>query len=326
METFWQDLRHSVRMLLKRPGFTLTVVMTLALGIGANATIFTWIKAVLFDPLPGIEHPNELVEIWGATRHNSALSTSYLDYRDFRDRNVVFSGLMAHQVLPLNLGRGDKSERVRGAVVSGNYFDVLAVKALIGRAFLPEEDRTPNSHPVAVIGYGLWQRLFGADPNVIGRTITLNEHDFSIIGVAPKDFGSTFAGATIDLWTPVMMKDYLAPRFSLTDRGSRWLMVMGRLKPGATLAQAQGNLTAISGKLQRTYPRTNDQLDVAVYSLMGSPFSLKGRLRSSLAILMAAVAVVLLIACANVANLLLARAASRRKEIAVRLALGGSRR
>src|SRR5260370_17806195 len=123
-----------------------------------------------------------------------------------------------------------------------------------------------------------------------------------------------------------MMKDYLASRFSLIDRGSRWLMVMGRLKPGVTLAQAQGNLTAISGQLQRTYPRTNDQLDVAVYSLMGSPFSLKGRLRSSLAILMAAVAVVLLIACANVANLLLARAASRRKEIAVRLALGGSRR
>ncbi len=325
METFWQDVRYSL-MLLKRPGFTLTVVTTLALGIGANATIFTWIKAVLLEPLPGIERPGELVEIWGATRNNSALSLSYLDYLDLRDRNEVLSGLIAHQVLPLNLGRGGKPERVQGAIVSGNYFHDLGVRALIGRTFLPEEDRTPNSHPVVVIGYGLWQRLFGADPNVIGRTITLNDHDFGIIGVAPQDFGGTYAGATIDLWTPVMMKDYLAPRFSLIDRGSRWLMVMGRLKPGATLAQAQGNLTAISGQLQRTYPRTNDQMDVAVYSLMGSPFSLKGSLRSSLAILMAAVAVVLLIACANVANLLLARAASRRKEIAVRLALGGSRR
>src|SRR6266852_2086489 len=121
METLWQDLRHSVRMLLKRPGFTLTVVMTLALGIGANATIFTWIKAVLLEPLPGIQRPDELVEIWGATRHNSALSTSYLDYLDFRDRNIPFSGLIAHQVLPFNLGRGEKPERVRGAVVSGNY-------------------------------------------------------------------------------------------------------------------------------------------------------------------------------------------------------------
>ncbi len=311
METFWQDLRYSLRTLFKRPGFTFVVVTTLALGIGANATIFTWIKAVLLASLPGIDQPEQLVEIWGATRNNSGLSSSYVDYLDYRDRNETFSGLIAHQVLPLNLGRSGKPERVRGAIVSGNYFDVLGVKALIGRTFLPEEDRTPNTHPVVVIGYGLWERRFGADPNVLGRTITLNEHNFTVIGVAPKDFGSPYAGLALDVWTPVMMKDYVArPHFSLTDRGSRWLMVMGRLKLGATVPQAQANIAAIASHLEHEYPQTNEQLGIAVYSVMQSPFSLKQNMRPALAILMAAVAVVLLIACANVANLLLVRARS----------------
>jgi hypothetical protein len=215
METFWQDLRYSLRTLLKRPGFTFVVVATLALGIGANATISTWIKAVL---LPGIEQPEKLVEIWGATRNNSALSSSYVDYLDYRDQNKVLSGLIAHQVLPLNLGRSEKPERVWGAIVSGNYFDVLGVKAMIGRTFLLEEERTPNTHPVVVVGYGLWERRFGADPNVLGRAITLGEHDFTVIGVAPKDFASPFAGLALDVWTPVAELRLQASRSTATRR------------------------------------------------------------------------------------------------------------
>src|SRR5260370_9458566 len=154
----------------------------------------------------------------------------------------------------MNLGRGEKPERVRGSVVSGNYFDVLGVKALIGRTFAPEEDRTTNWHAVAVIGDGLWQRWFRSHTHVIGQTITLNEHDFTIIGVTPADFASPFAGNAIDVWTPVIMKDYVArPHFSLMDRGSRWLMVMGRLKPGATVSQAQSNIAALARQLEETY-------------------------------------------------------------------------
>ena len=271
METLWQDLRHSLRMLKKSPGFTLVVVITLALGIGANATIFTWIKAVLLAPLPGIERREELVEIWGATRNNSALSSSYLDYLDFREQNKTLSGLVAHQVLPLNLGRGGKPERVWAAIVSGNYFELLGVKAAIGRTFLPEEDRTPDTHPVVVIGHGLWQRRFGGDPK-IGQTITLNEHDFTIVGVTPEEFGSTFAGVALDVWTPVMMKDYVArPHFSLTDRGSRWLMVMRRLRPGISVAEAQANIAGIAHQLEQAYANTNEQMGVSVNSLTRSP-------------------------------------------------------
>ena len=151
----------------------------------------------------------------GATRNNAGLSLSYLDYLDLRDRNDALSGMAAHQVMPFNLGSGGTPERVRGAVVSGNYFDVLGVNAILGRTFLPDEDRTPNTHPVAVIGHGLWQRRFGGDPGIVGQHITLNARDFTVIGVAPKEFGSPFVGAALDVWTPVMIR---TPSLARTSR------------------------------------------------------------------------------------------------------------
>ena len=326
MEIFWQDIRYGLRMLGKKPGFTSVVVLTMAIGIGASATIFAWIKAVLLEPLPGVNHADCLVEIWGATPKNSDLSLSYPDYLEFRDRNHVFSGLFAHQVMPFSIGKGEKPERVWGEIVSGNYFEVLGVKAALGRTFLPEEDRTPNTHPVVVLGHALWQRRFGSDPAVIGRTVALDGHDFTVIGVTSRSFGSTFAGVNLDVWTPIMMKDEVArSHLSLADRGSRWLMVMGRLKPGVRLPQARANIAAIAHQLEEAYPKTNDQMTMAAWPLAQSPYGMKGILGPALSILMAAVVAVLLIACANVANLLLAHAAARRKEIAVRLALGAVR-
>src|SRR5215470_5162694 len=228
MQTIWQDLRYSARMLVQKPGFTAIVVLSMALGISANATIFSFVNELLLRP-PAVERPERLLEVWNHYRQGGSSFTSfeplnYPEYEHYRDHNQVFTEMLAFDGDPafISWSRQGQGEMVQGQYVSGNFFSCLGVKAAIGRTFLPEEDRTPNAHPVVVIGHGLWQRRFGGDPNVIGQTVTLNEHDFTVIGVAPKEFGSTYSEDAFDVWTPVMMKDYVArPHFSLTDRGSR---------------------------------------------------------------------------------------------------------
>ncbi|HKC89688.1 MAG TPA: ABC transporter permease, partial [Blastocatellia bacterium] len=328
MQTLWQDLRFGGRMLLKKPGFTLIAVVTLALGIGANTAVFTWLKALLLQPLPGVAESHRLVMLHSTmTRSgNQVISVSYPDYKDYRDRNEVFSGLAASNINIFNLLDGEgHPERVFGSLVSGNFFDVLGVRAALGRTFAPDEDRTPGTHPVVVISHRLWQRRFAADPALIGKTIHLNKRDFTVIGVAPASFNGSWVGLAFDLWTPLMM----TPQFStvpdkLDRRGMKWLSVIGRLKDGVTFEQAQANTQSIAGGLAKDYPKDDEGNGAALFTLINEPYG-AGQMAPWFVVLMVVAGLVLLIACANVANLLLARAAGRSREMGIRAAFGASR-
>ncbi|MBZ5603968.1 MAG: ABC transporter permease, partial [Acidobacteriia bacterium] len=298
-------------------------VLTLALGIGANATVFTWLKAVVFNPLPGVE-ASDLVSIRWRTHQGNDLSFSWPDYLDYRSRAQSLQQLAVGRITAMSLGSGGQPERVWGALVSANYFDTMGVKPALGRAFTPDEDRNPGSHPVAVISHRLWETRFGADPAAVGREILLNKQKFTIIGVAPGPFQGSTLGLRFDLWVPAMMQQAIfSGAGSLDQRGSHWLEGWARLKPGVSPARAQAELTTISAQLTRELHKSDDfsrAIATPVWRDGG------GRvLAPVMFLLMSVVGVVLLIACANLSNLLLARSAGRSREIAIRLALGVSR-
>lgn len=325
IEETWQDLRYAMRGLRASPVFAATAVLTLALATGANVVAFSVLNTVLLRQLP-VERPEELVEVTNQT-HPPVPAFSYPDYRDFRDRNRVFSSLAAHRFYAMSLTRNGRGQRLWGYVVTGNYFDTLGEKAFLGRVLQPADDRQDHAGAVAVISYGCWRRRFGADPGVVGSHAVIGGHSYTIVGVArPRFFGTEFLFSP-EIWVPLAMLEEIEPvtRGWKGNRGAPLLMLLGRLKPGVTAAGAESALRGIAAQLGREYPDQSGGMKL----LAGPPGMFDGPIRSAAAEMGALLAgitgLVLLVACTNLASLLLARGAARRKEIALRLALGAGR-
>jgi predicted permease len=325
-EMLLQDVRFGLRVFVRQPAFTVIAVLTLGLGIGANATIASWIDAVVLRPLPGVSRTDRLVELGGTDGTRIGLDMSYPDFVDLRDqRPPGLAGLTCGTLAPMTLRVGNQAGRVWGRLVSGNYFDVLGVRAFAGRTFRPEEDRTPNTHPVAVLSHRFWQRRFGGAREIVGGTVLLNERAFTVIGVAAEGFYGSDVALESDVFVPMMMQPSVMPENLLDSRGNHEFKIQARLAPGASLAQAQAGVDVLVGRLARAHPETNGKRGVAVLPLWRSPQEASSVMGPVLAVLLAMVGVVLLVACANVASLLLVRAVSRQREVAVRLAVGASR-
>jgi predicted permease len=321
------EFRYGLRALLKTPGFTIVAILTLALGIGANSTIFSWINATLLNPIPGVAHANQYVELTARPAGDDA-PISYPDYVDLRDRNHALSSLMTYALWPVDMTGNAKPERVWAMFSSANFFDALGVHPILGRGFLPVEGTKPGGAPVAVISYRLWQTYFGSDPSIIGRTVQINKRPYAIIGVTPAVFQGPQSGLRADMWLPVMMIQQFTGGSDdfLNRRDAHWMMAIGHLKPDVTREQAQAEMNTLYGQIAKQFPDSHKDRDsVILYPLWRAPFGANYYLRTILLLLMAIAGMVLLRACANVANLLLVRGVGRRREMAIRLSVGATR-
>ena len=325
LETVWQDARFAVRMLRKSPLFTLTAALSLAIGIGANATIFSVGSAMLLRPMPGVGASHRLVDI-GRHRGNDDFDTvSYPNYLDVRDRATSFTGIYAHTLepAPMSLTIDGQAQRIYGGLVTGNYFDTVAVRPELGRLLRREDDGVPGSDAVAVLSHDLWTTRFGSDPAAVGRQVTINGSPFAIVGVTPRGFQGTTL-MKVDLWVPMSMLTSAMPSRSdqlFTSRGATWLFMGGRLRDGATIDQANAELATIAAALEREHPATNARMGFKAHPVAVIPGITK-IVAGFVGLLMAIVTLLLLIACVNLAGMLLARGAARGREIAVRLAIG----
>lgn len=328
--TLRQDIHFAFRGFLSNPKFTLVAVFTLALGIAIVATVFSWISSVILHPFPGVGNPQQLALVETITPSGEVLvNTSYLDYRDYRNNLKQISGIAIARFTPLSVGSDGKTERAWAELVSANYFDLLEVKPILGRTFLPEEGGDkPGAYPVAVLSYKMWQRRYHGDPNILGQTIRLNRHELTIIGVAPKEFHGTMTGVVYDVWMPITIATAMGTGDgTLSYRGTRDITsTIVRLKPGTSIEQARAEVGALAKQLAARYPASNRGVDAIVTPVWAGHLGAQGLLLKPLRILMAISVLLLVIVCANVANLLLARAVSRQKEFGIRLALGAQRK
>jgi predicted permease len=317
------DLRYAFRQLRKSPGFTAVVVLTLAFGIGANATVLCWLRNLVQRPVPGAADQPSLVVLlsnWGGG------NVSLGDLRDLGALDQVFSGAAASMTTPASLTADERTEWTYGQIATANFFDLLGVRPLLGRTFLPDEDRLQGGNPVLVIGETLWRQRFASDPQIVGKTVELNRHAFTIIGVTPAEFRGTMNGTRCEFWAPVSMFREVSARGDgdLERRTWRGFHNIARLRPGATLAQAQAAIDTCDAQLEKAYPATNRAVRHRILPYSQCPYGAQS-IAPVLHLLLAVSLGVLLIVTANIANLMLARAAARRREIAIRLATGASR-